>query len=281
MSFLSSFALTLSACGGGDASASAPAISVVPAAATATPTPAPLQTPAPTPTPTAAASSASAASVAMATLPALDMRGNVLWNWSAPWLASEWGSVLGVVPWKFDHVTTAGTDVVLTMNQSGAAQLQAQGATPAYSQGLWEADVSIPTLRSGVDVAAFYLYSNDTKDEVDFEFFGTLGLFATLHSGGKSSDSIKVAEAADFNGRRARLGIKIDQSNGYIAMMIDGREVHRFQRATAPVFPASAMKPFFDLQPGTPAQDSWLGHWNGFSSQADQMQLIIHGYRYS
>lgn len=209
------------------------------------------------------------------------MSGNVLWNWSAPWLASEWNSVLGIVPWKFDHVTTSGTDVVLTMDQAGASQLQAQGATPAYAQGLWEADVTVPTLRSGVDVAAFYIYSNDTKDEVDFEFFGTLGLFATLHSGGKASESIKLGEAADFNGRRARLGIKIDQSAGYIAMLIDGKEVHRFVHATTPVFPTTAMKPLFDLQPGTPAQDSWLGHWNGFASQADQMQLIIHGYRYS
>lgn len=214
-------------------------------------------------------------------LPPLDMSGNAPWNWAAPFLASDWASPLGVLPWKFDHVTTSGSDVVLTMDASGAAQVQGQGATPAYSDGLWEADVTIPELRPGVDVAAFYLYENEMHHEIDFEFFGELGLMVTLHTDKGATDSIKIAEASEFSGKRLRLAMKVDQAEGSISMLVNGVERHRFDRKLAAVWPTLPMKPYFDLQPGAPAQDSWLGHWNGFSSPNDNMKLIVHGYSHT
>ncbi|WP_206245199.1 family 16 glycosylhydrolase [Novosphingobium terrae] len=209
------------------------------------------------------------------------MSGNHPWNWAAPFLASDWASPLGILPWKFDHVGVSGTDVVLTMDSSGAAQVQGQGGTAAYSDGLWEADVTVPTLRPGVDVAAFYLYENKNHHEIDFEFFGTFGLMVTLHTDKGSTESVKIANASEFSGKRLKLSIKADQGKGSISMLVNGIERYTFDRKIATVWPSEPMKPYFDLQPAAIAQDSWLGHWSGFTAPSDNMKLIIHGYRHS
>ncbi|MGY2732816.1 hypothetical protein [Sphingomonas sp. UYP23] len=181
-----------------------------------------------------------------------------------------------------------GTDAVLVMDAKGSGHLQAQNATPIYRDGLWETLVTLPTMRDGVDTAAFYLYADGNADELDFEFFGRRGLFVTVHTGGKMTKFIKVGEAADFDGKTVRFGIRVDQSSGFVSMMVNGAEVHRFVRGatfaddnSTPLWITTPMKAHYDMEPSTPAQDSWLNHWAGFTSSHDKMEMVVHGYRYS
>lgn len=249
------------------------------------PAPSPSPSPTATPTPTA---TATAATIATATsLPPLDLSTLALWNWSGVWIASEWNNANSTIPWRYSRISQpAKTDTLMKLDATGAPQLQGGGGMPAYASGLWESEVTLPTLRDGVVVAPLWIYNSTTRDEVDFEVPGRKGLDVTIHSwpnGVHRSQTVRYFAGTDLSGKRLRLGIKVDQAAGTIEMLVNGTRIHRWDRAAMTYFPSSEMKPWFEMWAANPANTGfvqWAGKFTGFRSR-ESMTLKIHGYGYT
>lgn len=214
-------------------------------------------------------------------LPPLDYDA-YLWNFDARWFASEWNNAFSQIPWRYDHVFRRGSDLVFRLDSSGSGQVKPGNATRRYTAGLWEADVTVPPFRSGIVQAPLWLYNDQTKDEIDFEFGGEKGLFITMHvhTGGYRKHG---AHIPGVQPGRHRFGIKMDQARGYVEMYVDGRMVHRMDRATSPGFVSSPMGPIFELWAVHPDQAgfvSWVGPFAGMRG-GDNMEMVLHGYRYT
>lgn len=214
-------------------------------------------------------------------LPPLDYDAS-LWNFDARWFASEWNNAFSDIPWRYDHVIRRGGDLLLRLDRSGSAQIKPGNATPRHTAGLWEADVTIAPFRSGVVQAPLWLYNDGTKDEIDFEFGGERGLFITMHTytGGYRKHGVQIGGVRPG---RHRFGIKMDQAAGYVEMIVDGRVVHRWDRATSPSFVSSPLGPIFELWAVRNDKEDfvgWLGPFAGMSGD-DRMDMVLHGYRYT
>lgn len=213
----------------------------------------------------------------------LDLSDMRLWNWQAKWHASHWDHAFSDVPWRFGNVRKARNgDVFFDLDRNGAPELQGVNQV-AQRKGLWEADVTLPKLASGLVVAPLWVYNQSTKDEIDFEFAGQKGLQLTIHSFGSGSHRqahVMVPNTGDWSGRRVRFGIHADIDGGWIKMLINGKTVHTFTRASSPeAFPVSDLKPFVSMWPaksGLAWAESWVGRWDG-----QPASMVVHGYRFS
>ncbi len=219
-------------------------------------------------------------------LPPLDLGGMALWNWSAKWHASQWANPNSPIPWRYDHVHQgANGAVVFTLDAGGAPQLQAVNATPAYRRGTWEADVTLPDLRDGLIVAPLWLYDPDSKDEIDFEYAGRGGLDVSMHvyvNGVHKQDTVRLFAGQNASGQRKRFTIALDEDAGTADMFVDGRRVHRWDRAKLPFFVTKALKPRIEMwaaNPGDGGFVSWVGRWAGLQPAA-VLTMTAHGYRY-
>ena len=160
-------------------------------------------------------------------LPPIDISAMKLFDYSQPWHASDWQHAFSDIPWKFDHVTASGSDVVLILDPTGAPELKGVGQEGHY-RGVWEADVSLPEMREGFVAAPLWLYTkyNDGKaGEIDFEFT-RLGLQLTLHSehtGSHQQHGVTVMAGQDWSRQRYKLGIRADIQAGYIEMFVNGK----------------------------------------------------------
>jgi hypothetical protein len=219
-------------------------------------------------------------------LPALSLAGMKLYNYSARWHASEWDNTGSKIPWRYNHVKQAGDDVVFTLDESGAPQLQAVQGTPAETDGIWEADVTMPELREGVVVAPLWLYNQSTKDEIDFEFTGRRGLDVSMHAwpnGEHKYKTVRIFEGTDFSNRRLCLAIKSDLASGKIDMLLDGKVVYTWDKTKWDFFISNPMRPFLELWAADPANSglvSWTGAFTGLKP-GEAMTMTVHGYRFS
>ncbi|WP_375402382.1 family 16 glycosylhydrolase [uncultured Sphingomonas sp.] len=223
-----------------------------------------------------------AAEVSRRGLPPLDYDAS-LWNFDARWFTSEWNNSFSQLPWRYDHVTRRGGDLVLRLDSSGSAQIMTGSGTKPHNAGLWEADVTLAPYRSGVVQAPLWLYNGSTKDEIDFEFAGENGLFITMHTytGGYKRHGVRLQNVQ--TGVRHRFGIKMDQAAGYVEMYVDGKMVHRFDKKTSPGFVSSPMNPIFELWAVHPNRQDfveWVGRFGGISG-GDKMEMTLHGHRYT
>lgn len=224
------------------------------------------------------------ASVALLPLDLSDMR---LWNWNGRWHASEWANGMGPLPWRYDHVSQLnGKDTYFTLDVNGAPQLQAMGGTPVYSHGLWETEVTLPQLHDGVIVAPLWLWDDNSRDEVDFEFAGRNGLDVTLHAavnGQMQQNTVRLLAGRNLSGQRHRFGIKIDDVAGLVDMFLDGVRVQRWDRSRMAFFVSHPLKPMIEMwatDPNNAGFVGWAGRWNGI--EPDQsMQMTVHGYGYT
>ncbi|MBX7483663.1 family 16 glycosylhydrolase [Qipengyuania qiaonensis] len=220
------------------------------------------------------------------TLLPLDLSDMKKWDFAKTWHASEWANQFGALPWKYDHVLPQPDgNIVLILDSKGAPQLQAVDGTPASADGIWEVDVTLPQLRSGVIVAPLWLYNQKTRDEIDFEFIGTKGLQVTVHTYPNrqhSENAVQLFWGQNMSGRRMRLGIEVDQDGGTITMLVDGKVVHRFAKADLTSFPTSDMRPLIEMwaiKPSYANLVSWAGPWDGFGDE-ENMTMVVHGYTY-
>lgn len=260
------------------------------ALATTTPVvqPTPTPTPTATATPTAIATQTALATVpTLAKLPALDLSNMKLWNYAGNWHASEWANWMSLTPWKYSRVAkVANGDVRFTLDSTGAPELKAGTAIRAAKDGLWEADVTLPTLRDGLVVAPLWLYNNATKDEIDFEYAGRKGLDVTVHkyvNGLHLSKTQRLFAGVDMSGKRKRFGIRVSQSSGTIKMYLDGALVHTFDKSTLGYFPTSEFRPLISMWPARSDWGNfvqWVGKWTPLKS-TEQVTMIAHGYGYT
>lgn len=219
-------------------------------------------------------------------LPRLDLSKMRLFGYDAPWTASEWANGGSKIPWHFDHVHSNGETVILQLDAKGAPQLQAVQGTKAELDGLWETDITMPELREGVVVAPLWLYNQDTKDEIDFEFVGRRGLDVSMHAwpgGNHLSKTVRLFAGTDFSGRRLCLGIKSDATAGKVEMLIDGKVIYTWEKGDLDFFVTHPMRPFIEMWAADPSNSGlvgWTGKFTGFKPE-EVMVMSVHGYRYS
>lgn len=284
-------AASVAGCGGGTGAAIGDSVAVVPGPLpVSTPTPSP--SPTPTPTPTATTTQQGTPTPAnpasdLSKLPPVDLSDMKLWNYAGKWHASEWDSAVSTIPWRYNHVTQPNrADTYLRLDEAGAPELQAVTGTPAQTDGLWEADVTLPTLMDGLVVAPLWLYNQKTHDEIDFEYAGRKGLDVTLHAnvnGAMKQTSVRLFAGKDMSGQRHRFGIRTDLAAGVIEMFFDGKSVQRWTRDKAPIFITTPLRPWFSMWAANPANAGlvgWTGTWPGLPA-GGSLTMTVHGYRYT
>lgn len=277
--------------GTGTSAASTPALVVV--SVTPTPTPSPtavkIVTPAPTPTPTPTpAVTVAATPKKLAKLAPLNLSDMWLWNWNGIWIGSEWSNVDSPIGWKHDHITQVENgNTRFKLDAAGAPEIQGGNGTAAYGRGLWETDVTLPTMKDGLVVAPLWLYDPSSKDEVDFEYAGRKGLDVTLHgktpSGQITSQTVRLFAGRDMSGERHRFGIKVDETFGYVEMYFDGDLVQRWDKKTSSFFISHPLKPWIQMWATNPTNAGlvyWTGKWAGLAPK-ETLTMIVHGYGYS
>ena len=247
---------------------------------------------APTAAPTPAAKTQSTFTIAQvastkpAALPPLDLSDMRLWNWSGKWHASEWANGSSFTPWKFARVSKQKNgDTLFVLDSGGAPELKAQGGIGAASSGLWETEVTLPTMRDGLVVAPLWLYNDKTRDEVDFEFVGRNGLDISLHSyvgGLHMQKTVRLYKGTDFSRRKVRLGIALDQSSGLANLYVDSKLAVSINASEIGFFPKSPMKPIISMWPARSDWGNfvaWTGKWVPLP-KSESLSMIVHGYGY-
>jgi hypothetical protein len=286
--------LALAGCGGGSAGQGTQAAGSAAVQIAAAPPPSAVPTSNPTPTPGPAATSTSLVALAApagtatpAPLAPLDLSGMWLWNWNGKWMASEWNNANSQIPWRYDHVVRQSNgDIKFRLDAAGSAQLQALNGTPAYSRGLWEVEATLPQLREGMVVAPLWLYDPASKDEIDFEFVGRRGLDVTLHAypgGVHKQNTVRLFAGTDMSGRRMRFGIRLDETAGTAAMLVDGQVMHSWSKAQLGYFVTKPVKPLIELWAADPRL-SWLTAWTGTwtpLAPGDSRTMTVHGYGFT
>ena len=220
-------------------------------------------------------------------MPPLELSTLRLWNWDGKWIGAEWSNGNSPLPWRFNHISQpAKADTLLTLDAAGAPQLQGGGAMPARTEGLWEADVTLPQLRDGMVVAPLWVYDPASRDEIDFELAGRRGLDVTIHvyvNGVHKSNTVRLFAGTDLSGQRKRFGIRVDQAAGVIEMFVDGSRVHRWEKSTLGYFVARPLKPWFEMWAANPTNTGfvqWAGKWTPLAP-GQAMTLRVHGYGFS
>ncbi len=203
------------------------------------------------------------------------------WNWNGMWHASEWANGDSTIPWKYGRVRQAfGGDTHFILNASGAPELKAQRGHPEWTKGMYEVDVTIPDMRSGLIASPIWLYNDRTEESIAVQIIGKRHLQITING---APDGVRKAEEfrlpGDFSGRRMRIAIRRHATLGLIDVFIDGELVHGFNEES-PAFPRSAMRPIISMH----AADKhgwarqWAGKWEPLSS-GDRIRMTVHGYR--
>ncbi|WP_394729111.1 family 16 glycosylhydrolase [Altererythrobacter sp. GH1-8] len=215
-------------------------------------------------------------------LPPIDLSDMALWNWYGKWHASNWDNPWSSFPYRYDHVSQdeAG-NTYFTFDAQGAPELKAQNGHPYSKKAFYEVDVTLPELRSGLVVAPLWLWHDQTRDEVDFEFVGDQFLQVTVHS--YRSGSHRTQEhrmTGNFSGQRMKLGIETDLAGGQIRMLVNGQLVHTFYNNTN-AFPTGEMRPVISMWVGdkTSWAEPWTGRWEGLTN-GEQVVMTVHGYRF-
>lgn len=221
-----------------------------------------------------------------APLPPLDLSDMRLWNWSGKWHASEWANGSSLTPWKYARITKQKNgNTLFVLDASGAPELKAQGGIGAASSGLWEAEVTLPTMRDGLVVAPLWLYNDKTRDEVDFEFAGRNGLDISIHSyvgGLHMQRTVRLYKGTDFSKRKVRLGIALDQSSGLANLYVDSKLAVSIKASEIGFFPKSPMKPIISMWPARSDWGdfvAWTGKWVPLA-KSESLSMIVHGYGY-
>jgi hypothetical protein len=220
-------------------------------------------------------------------LPPLDVSDMRLWNYDASWHASQWDNSFSYIPWRSDHVVRANNeDVILQLDRSGAPQIKSGRAIAMADRGTWEVEATLPEMREGLVVAPLWLFNEDRREEIDFEFVGTKGLDLSLHAypGGEYRKTVvPLFRGMDFSNCTVRFKIVADIPAGWAEMYLEGVLLHRFEKEELGHFVTGETRPIIEMWA---ARDDnrgfvqWLGRWQGLSAR-EALTMRVHGYRYS
>ena len=206
-------------------------------------------------------------------LPPLDVSGMRLWNYDASWHASEWDNSFSYIPWRSDHVIRANNgDVILQLDRSGAPQIKSGRRIAMADRGIWEVEATLPEMRQGMVVAPLWLYNEDRREEIDFEFVGTKGLDLSLHAypdGEYRKRVVPLFRGMGFSNCTVRFKIVADIPAGWAEMYVEDVLLHRFEKEEVGYFVTGATRPIIEMWAAR-ADDrgfvQWLGKWQGLSA---------------
>ena len=220
-------------------------------------------------------------------LPPLDVSDMRPWNYDAAWHASHWDNNFSRIPWRSDRVSFAPNgDVVMRLDRSGAPQLKSERRIAMADRGTWEVEVTLPELREGLVVAPLWLYNEERREEIDFEFAGTKSLDLSVHAypeGEHRQTTVSVFEGMDFSNCTVRFKIIADIPAGWAKMYVDDRLVHRFEKDDLGYFLTGKTRPIIEMWAARDDHDGfvqWLGKWRDLPAGKD-LTMRVHGYRYS
>lgn len=220
-------------------------------------------------------------------LPPLDVSDMRLWNYGAVWHASQWDNDFSRIPWRSDHVSLAANgDVVLRLDRSGAPQIKSERRIAMADRGTWETEVTLPEMREGTVVAPLWLYNQDRREEIDFEFAGRKSLDLSVHAypeGEHRKTTISVFTGMDFSDCTVRFKIVADIPAGWASLYVEDELVHRFERKELGYFVTGKTRPIIEMWAARDDHDGfvqWLGKWRDLPP-GKALTMRVHGYRYS
>lgn len=217
-----------------------------------------------------------------------DWRGVVLRanRWSTqPFNPSYWSEPkLGPYGWSLRNAAIVDGELKLRVTEKASGQIQAWDRAFA-TRGLWEVDVTLPSMVPGLIAAPLWIYNRITLDESDFEVVGVKGLFVTLWT---KVDGQHVAVwdnggapilSGDLTGRRLRLGMAYEAGRS-VTYFVDGRPVARATPADAKGghFPTGPQKAYLDLWVAAGLGPGWAGVWRPMR-EGQSLEMVVHGYR--
>ena len=220
-------------------------------------------------------------------LPPLDVSDMRLWNYEAAWHASQWDNAFSRIPWRSDHVSLAANgDVVLRFDGSGAPQIKSGSRIAMADKGTWETEVTLPEMREGMVVAPLWLFNQDRREEIDFEFAGTKSLDLSLHAyprGEHRKTTVSVFKGMDFSNCTVRFKIVADIPAGWASLYVEDELVHRFERKDLGYFVTGKTRPIIEMWAGRDDHEGfvqWLGKWRDLPP-GKALAMRVHGYRFS
>lgn len=220
-------------------------------------------------------------------LPPLNTSTMKLWNYDADWHPSQWKNNFSYIPWRSDRIEVlANEDVVFVLNQSGAPQLKSGRNFPEATRGTWEVEVTLPEMKSGLVVAPLWLFNQQLKEEVDFEFAGTKSLDLSIHAypdGIHKQTTVSVFKGMDFSLCTVNFKIVADIEEGWVEMYVEDELVHTFTKKQLGYFITGETKPVIEMWAARDDHKGfihWLGRWRPLPEE-ESLSMVVHGFRYS
>jgi beta-glucanase (GH16 family) len=205
-------------------------------------------------------------------------------NYKNLFFPSEWGEgKLGGYNWRSANAQITNGTLNLSVSERASGQVQ---ANDFRSKALWEVDVTLPKMASGLVAAPLWVMGPDVNgDEIDFEFVGVKGLTITAWTnvnGKKKAFWSRGSNAplipGDLSGKSYRLGIAYEAGKS-ITWYVDGKQVAKITpQDTGGVFPSLPMKPFFDIWVANGADPGWAGKWTPMAP-GTRLTMQVTGYK--
>jgi endo-1,3-1,4-beta-glycanase ExoK len=191
----------------------------------------------------------------------LDYYNTGVWNKANYWTNGSFFNC----GWLADHANFSGGKLVLKLDNvasSGKSYSSGEYRTNnTFSYGTFETNMK--AAKGTGTVTAFFLYTGDPWDEIDFEILGKntwqVQLNYFVNSEGNSEKIIDLG----FDASAGYHKYAIEYGYGYINWYIDGKWVwgvndQGFNNPTWKAMPSHPMQIMVNLWPGT-GVDSWLG----------------------
>jgi hypothetical protein len=206
-----------------------------------------------------------------------------LWNYQNPFFPSQWGEAkLNGYDWRANHATISNGSLLLSVSEKASGQVQ---GNEYLSRALWEVDVILPEMRSGLVAAPLWLMSRDKSDELDFEFLGVKGLTLTAWTdvdGSKravwSLGANGTGQIGNLSGKRYKLGIAYNAGKSVTFYVNDKKLKTITPDDTGGRFPKLPLKPFFDLWVANGIDPGWAGSWQPLPG-GTTLTMQVLGYK--
>ena len=220
-------------------------------------------------------------------LPPLDLSDMTLYDYRAPWHASNWDNTASFTPWRYDHIRIdENGDAIFRLDRTGAPQLKFGGQSMRAVKGTWEVEVTLPPMRDGLVVAPLWLFNQQQKEEIDFEFSGRRSLDLTIHAypgGSHEKKTISLFRGFDWSGCTTKFKIVADIPAGWVSMYLDDVLLHQFARDDLGYFITAETGPVIEMWP---ARDNrvdfvqWVGRWVPLEPR-EALEMKVHGFRFT
>lgn len=180
------------------------------------------------------------------------------WYVSNGWANGDWQSC----EWQYSAVGAHNGNVILVLSDHGGTKRPIGcgeiRTKEASGYGLYEARMR-SAAGSGLNTA-FFTYSKQPWDEIDFEFLGKdpHSVQTNFYTNGKSQGGTTVQ--LGFDASKEFHNYAIDWQPTKITWYVDGKQV--FQSPAGVVVPSHPGSLFFSLWSGGAQENAWMGEFN-------------------